>query len=685
MPPRTKEYMLMPWQGGVVTSIDEALLSQGQLTRGDNLIFDVRGSKKKREGVNEDYDSYEWTNATRSSSGTARTLVGRSQGLALAVGNTVNITTSGLSSYNGVNLTTTAIEVLNVTEPSGSGLVTEATNKINSTGHGFDEAQPIYYTTSGTVIGGLTSGTFYYAKSVGSNDFALALTSGGAAIDLTDDGVGDQVFHSTTITYTVAGTLSESATADATAVLNANVDVIGGHDYWFGDDTRSQYLMTCLSNKKVLYNSDGERTELTDAGTTWSVTPTQASFVTFNDKVFVAVDGASNLPKFWTGDTSDDLEDATNMPEASILQTHIGRMWCNDKTNRDRLHFSETGDHTIWGGVGDSGALDIGVGDGDPVGIVAIFPSFKGVVFVAKRTKLYKISGYTPETFSIQLVSGGIGCVSHGAVAPVDQDDIYFVSDKGVHSVAATDTYGDFSSAYVSVDIQKTINTSWSRSRFPFITAAYVPEINSVAFAVSDNTDSENNDIWFFNIPLKSWYRWADLSCQTMFTASDTDKRRIYLGTNEGRLTKTFNGTNYDVDSNGDQRAITWNIATGLIFVDESPTTIKGFKKLGLIYKPVGPHTITAMVKIDNFSTQSLSFTQVSNGALLGVDFILGQSSLGYDVVLAPYTQEIDGFGRGIKITLEQSGINEQVEIQGLVIVYESAGDQQETRQGDSE
>ena len=683
MPTRTKEYTLMPWQGGVVTSIDEALLSEGQLTEGDNLIFDVRGSKKKRPGVNEDYDSYLWTNATRASSGTTRTLTGRSVGLALISGNLVNVTLSGLASYNGTMLTTTSISVITVSEASAAGLVTEGTDTINSTSHGFVTDQAVYYSTTGTAIGGLTSGTFYYAVSVNANDFKLSATAGGSAIDLTNDGVGTQVFHSTRISYTASASVAESQIADATAQLNADVDVVGGHDFWFGVDTREQLLMSCLSNGKVIYHEAGVRTVLTDGGTAWTTPITQASFVTFNNKVFVAVDGTGNKVKFWTGDPGDDLEDATNMPEASIIQTHIGRLWCNDKTNKDRLHFSETGDHTIWSGVGDSGALDPGVGDGDPIGLTTVFPTFKGNLFVAKKTKLYRISGYTPETFTIELVSNGIGCVSHLAVAPVDQDDIFFVSEKGVHSIATTDAYGSFSSTYVSADIQRTINNDWARSRFTYISGGYVAEINSVAFAVSDDEATQNTSIWFYNIPLKSWYRWPDLSCQTIFVSSDTDKKRLYLGTSEGRLTQTFTNAIFDLDPVGAQRAISLRVATGLIFPDGAVTQIKGFKKFGLIYKPVGAHTVTAVLKIDNFSNQSLSFTQETGGAILGTDFVLGTDVLGYSVVLSPYTQSIDGYGRGVKITLTQSGINEEIEIQGFTLEYESSFDQQETRQGD--
>ncbi len=60
----------------------------------------------------------------------------------------------------------------------------------------------------------------------------------------------------------------------------------------------------------------------------------------------------------------------------------------NDVVDRDRLHYCTTGEPEEWQGTGDSGALDIGWGDGDPEGIIAVSPSFKGRLFIGKATRL---------------------------------------------------------------------------------------------------------------------------------------------------------------------------------------------------------------------------------------------------------------------------------------------------------
>jgi hypothetical protein len=681
MPKRTQLFQLFPWSGGIVTAIDEALLQSGQLTDYTNGIFDTQGSKKKREGINFDYDDYTFTVATRSSSTTTRTLRGWKVGAVFATGDSVTVASAGASSYNGTSLAVTAVTDIDFTEASAAGLVTEGTDKINKTAHGLNDGWPVYYTAAGTAIGGLTSGTIYYVVASTPNDFSLALTVGGGAINLTSDGVGNHRFRSYGVSYTAVASVSETATAETTARLTGANKIVAGHDFWFGASAKTQRLVTIDERGKLVSYASGARTRINDTGTAYTLPITQASFLTFNNKLLVATDISGNKLKSWAG--SGNLADIAGAPECSILREHQGRVFCNDKTNLDRLHFSETADETVWLGLGDSGAIDIGVGDGDPSGIVAIFPTFKGDLFVAKRTKLYRVRGTAPENWIVELVSDGIGCVSHNAIAAVDQADMVFVSEKGVHSLQATDAYGSFESSYISKDIQTTISRDWSRSRFKYIQAAYAPEINSVAFAVSEDSTT-NNVIYFYNTEIKGWYKWSGFNCEAMVAATDADRKRLYIGGATGRLAQTFAGTRYDTSETGAQVAIVFRVATGLIFPDQNPSTVKGFKKFSLIYKPVGSHTITASIRIDNFSAQSIAFSENSGDDLLGVSFVLGVSSLGATSTLAPYTQSLDGYGRGAKLTLTQGGINEEIEIQGFSYEYEAAADQQETRLGDA-
>ena len=398
-----------------------------------------------------------------------------------------------------------------------------------------------------------------------------------------------------------------------------------------------------------------------------------------NERFILAFSGLGDKPIMYRpeGDSKYQLLGGTP-PDFAIMAEFLGRVWTNDKTNPDRIHYSSTQNPEEWQGIGDSGSLDISTGDNDPGGVTGIFP-FKGILFIQKQKRLFRVVGNTPETFKIEPVSSGIGGESHTATVPVDQDDVMYISKRGFHSVAATDTYGDTEAAFLSKKIQPTFN-NWNQARLDNIQGAYVPELNSVAFAVSENS-SANDTVWLFNVILKAWYRWPEVSCQALSTRLANNETKFIFGTNAGRIMQAQNGGYTDYETSG----ISYRVKTGTIYPGGDIDSVKAFKKLGLMYKAKGNFVFTVNVRIDNYPVQSLLFQQEASGDKLDVDFILGQSVLGTSSVLAPYTQQIDGYGRGLTLEILQSGTAEQVEIYGFILEYEDAGDAQETIGSQSE
>ncbi len=405
----------------------------------------------------------------------------------------------------------------------------------------------------------------------------------------------------------------------------------------------------------------------------------------------MAADGTANLLQYWDGTsaTAIQLRDHPlytstdpDPPICSILSQHLGRVWTNDENNPDRLHFSETFNQFKWIGIGDSGAIDIGVGDGDPVGITAIFPTFKGELFVAKKTKLYRISGFAPETFQVRLVSNSIGCESHNSVVGVDQDDIFWISSRGIHSLSATASFGDFEANFVSKKIQKTFNDDLNFSRLKFSFGAYLDSINSVAFTFARAGVAFADRLLIYNVPLQAWYNWPGIPCESLITANDADRNRFYIGSNTQRIAQTFTGADSDTNSTGGTVAVEMELETGKIMPDKLPYTIKGWKKFSLVYKPTTSTLFVVTLKIDNLPVQVISFSNDQSGDLLGSTFVTGSSLLGFDQTMAPFTKPMDGYGRAVSLNIAQTEAGQSGEIQGFMFEYEQAGDQQEVRDG---
>ena len=474
--------------------------------------------------------------------------------------------------------------------------------------------------------------------------------------------------------------------------------IIGLHDFWFGASGRSQVLVAVDSAKNFYTYDGGVRTSRTTASA-WSSDISRVSMLTFNNRCLIAVDGAGNVIKELDARSGIPAEpnSITDLPgtppQASILAEHLGRVFANDKTDVDRLHFSETSDPEIWNGVGDSGAIDIRPGDGDPVGITAIVP-FKGDLIVFKSTKIYRIIGTDPETFVIRKISDSIGCISPNSLADIDGNDIIFVSRRGIHSLEATDTFGDLAQAYLSRDIQKYINDRWPASRRQFIQARYLPNENSVAFTVTDKDFGveENNAIWWYNVADQSWFRWPRIKCASIAIVTDSDRQRLYIGTSTTRVAQAFTENLSDTSEAGQEVGIEYELLTGLMDLGTGPYINKAIKTVGVVFEAEGTYTLKIGVTVDNQPEICFNLSDDKPGDLLGVDFVLGSSLLGVSNVMAAHSREGGvlatdpagtsergfGIGKYVKLRLLMAGASETIDIQGFLIEYEEAGEQKE-------
>jgi len=423
---------------------------------------------------------------------------------------------------------------------------------------------------------------------------------------------------------------------------------------------------------------------------TFTVTAVATTSVT-NDTI--SYTGGSSVTEGSTADTGGTIQGLA--PNGSILQVHQGRMLTNDKAKPYRIHYSAVGDCEKWGGYDDSGVIDFEVGDNDQVGVTAIFPTFQGDLYVTKRGKLYRVRGIIPD-YVIEKVSDGIGCLSQEAVTAVDQSDVIWVSEKGVHSLVTTEKFGDTEQMFLSKDIQKSFNSkglyAWKAARKKYIKVRYLSPQNLVFFGVTEEglttaasaaPHTENNSLWVLNTTNQQWIsRWPNVSCETIFVGDDSDAKRLYLGSSSGRIYKTFTGTVTDTTEAGAASAITLKVKTGKLLLDKNPYMNKDFLFLSLLYTPRGVQTITGTVVVDNFTPQSVAFDESGSGSLLGSSFTLGTSVLGSEGVFAPYPRLIYGRGRTIQVELQESGSNSNYSIEGLAIEYQPSGVTHEVNSG---
>lgn len=404
--------------------------------------------------------------------------------------------------------------------------------------------------------------------------------------------------------------------------------------------------------------------------------------LTFNNQLLISFTGLGNKAIYYNPDLSMKYQILANgsCPDFSVMWEWQSRVWTNDKTDQDKVNYCPPFDETTWLGVGDSGAMFCGAGDGDPVGVLNGY-GYKNFMVVGKKANRYRITGDSPEDYFFELISQGLG--NEGALAiPVDEMDVVFLSRRGVHSQIATDTYGDTAANYLSAKIKPTFNT-WNPSNLQFAQGAFIPELNSIAMSIAETGQSAQNAVWLYNIGVQipdedqrgAWYRWPSISCQSLWRELSGGQYRLVFGTNTGRIIQAQQPGVYSDFGNA---GIPYHITTGTIHVDGNPHTMKAYRRITVYYRPRGNFSFTVTATIDNQQSQGFNFNQVTGLDLLGSTFILGQSLLGSNATLAPFTLGMEGVGRGIILDISQPTATEQVEIWGIAIEYEPADLQQE-------
>lgn len=670
----------MPWTGGLNDSVDSGLIPDNDLVQADNVTFGVSGSRLKREGINY-FDQLTIPAAsTVTKSGTTITInfasdIVTATNKIFVVGEKLNIQCTD-AEYTNATATVTAIPnndeisyTVGVEPTAASATLTSITRTAS--------------------IVGLHDFWYYNASNNAKSQYILAVNSDAQVFKYAVNGERTQLSNKTYSVTFVAATERVTETAhglvvgDAVAftVVTTTTSLLVGTTYYVAsvvdaDNYTLASTRTGAGPEPIDNNGTGTR-----VSPLYTTSINSASFLSMNEKCLITFDGIGNFPKVFDPVTSlTEIRGAKGAcPNAKFVceKMHNGAAWINDKTENERLHYSATYDFDKWNGYDDSGVLNIGYGDGDPDGINAIYPPFKGTLFITKRNSIYRVDGVSAESYQINAISSsaGVGGVGHQAVASVDLDDVLYMSYKGTHSLAAVAAYGDFNSTFTSEKIQNAFK-EWTSNRLKFTSAKYIPTLNSVFWSVaSGNYDDDNQDVLYvYNTKFKEWHTWPNIQAKSLGSFDDSGTQKLLMGRYDGRIDEAQIGDYVDHTTS----AIQYTVKSGTIYVDGNPNTMKAYKKLGFIFRPKGDYTFTATVKIDNFSQQAIAFSQVSGGARLGEDFILGESLLASANVLAPHMLPIDGIGRGLTIKIDNNGSNQQVEIYGLVIEWENAGDAQE-------
>jgi hypothetical protein len=395
----------------------------------------------------------------------------------------------------------------------------------------------------------------------------------------------------------------------------------------------------------------------------------------------------SGVPKVWVGqNTASNLVAMTSATTSALPFTNAWitcpllerGFYAGDPANPDRIYVSKVGtynDFTSTASAGFATTLDVGIGDGDPDGVTAIFPGTGGdrILYAGKRNHLYRIdcSDIDQTKWKITLLTNEIGVISPNTVATIDMIDVIFASDRGVHTLnQILTTTGIIPSQYLSFPIQYDWDSALSTSDRKKFSAIWAPALNSYLISVKRSGQSTFETVYGFNVELKQWFRWTSVPCNFLLRRlnTSTGAEEIYTAASSGYVNKLQQTALNDFGA-----PIVAQIKSAFIAPDAIPFTENQFTNLACIYRSHENSTFRVYYSVDGLTTQNTTFAQkIAGGNILGTTILGSGFLLGQIQAIKPVWSHLAiDEGNTIQFTFQQDGLNQDFELFGIVLEYQ--------------
>ena len=261
-------------------------------------------------------------------------------------------------------------------------------------------------------------------------------------------------------------------------------------------------------------------------------TYTRTEFTTFRKQIVWVDSNGIDLSKvyLWSGESTADPEALDEIPNCRFSVEHQTRLWvAGDRENPLRMYYSGDRQPNVWFAPGqnnisdrfdvqlDAGYIEVPSRDGDE--ITAVYGDYYGQLLVFTRQSVYRVTGSGASTYAVQSVSQNVGAENSQCITQVG-NDVWFLSREGVHTVAASDKFGDLTKGFVSGPIQdlwggdasavEPINKTYIENG----RMKYNPTLGLVYVAVPLTVDTTAQRIFVFNTTTEEWYGPWDIDSQ---------------------------------------------------------------------------------------------------------------------------------------------------------------------------
>lgn len=480
-------------------------------------------------------------------------------------------------------------------------------------------------------------------------------------------------------------------------------DVVGMFDFWLNGlaGTPSQQFLMVGGDGKFYRHTGSVPLDITGS-VTWT-TGARPVFCQFSDTLTVW-SSAGDAPVKWQQDATMTALGGSP-PFARIAIAHQGRIWAaNTNQNPSRLFYGGYGAANVWSGA-DTGFFDIDVEDGDKIIGLASFADhlivFKGPV----KGSIHRVGGTAPtgaDAFFRKPIVSGIPLQSHQSIVPVIKD-LWFMSDRGIHSLQATDETGNFAPSDLSRTLTEFFISGINRTRQEFVWGVHYPHRSCVVWTMTLSGSSENNLVLiasYIRQP-EEGLKWSTLYPRAGLSACiridpTTEKRELVFGTTNGFAERQdinkrglassstggfiLNVDRLNVGRLGDAfasaGAYAFRVMTPQIRLTDvdargqprgdSPVTLS---RVYVKSEPLGAHNLNMSLTRDDNGPEFYAFNQGSSGFVLDVDR-LDVGKLGGGRLQTVYA-DVAGEARSISLDMTVGGTGEDVNVYEVGIEYD--------------
>lgn len=453
------------------------------------------------------------------------------------------------------------------------------------------------------------------------------------------------------------------------SATGASDHVNGIFDYWKSNTSGNPSQQRILYSGTQIYRESGGTLTSIKTGLESAKMP---AFEVMNDDLVIATSSAIDVPMAWDQTTFANL--GGSPPNFDFMVQHKDRMFAAGvDSNKSRLYYSVSANHEDWTGAG-SGSIDVSVDDGD---VITGLRSHKDELIIFKGPNagsIYRLTGSSPtgsDAFALHRFVKGVGSTNHQAII-LSRDDLWFWDDNGIHSLKATEVFGDYNAVFLSSQIASYVVDQLNHNRFDFIWGANFVGEGHALWTVS-RAGSSTHDLVIgldYRFEPFRFFFWPAYAVASLAMVRDTSRLTIpWAGNYAGRAlrlnqsTRNIGGTSYTAKV----------LFPYVSFADPAfdATAMKG--RIG--FAPKGDTTFTAGWQRDGNTQQTTSVSQAGSAALgsSSDNFVLDTDVLGGGRFHNAFF-DMGGMFKEIQIELNQGTVDVDFEPHSFSIEVEPAG-----------